>query len=253
MKTRTLAQCAVLALLVGSCGSDDIAVPISSAAAPAPVGSLPAPRATPPTAASPTSPSPTPTSPWPTPPASTSMEVVTLQQIVQPYEQQGSTGSNSTDYTIETCYTRPESDQPPFETPFASDPVPLDTTIRRGDVFICTIRTEPPADVGHLGLIVLDDTGTTVAWGGSDYPEMPFLAAPGQLCREFLADPRLAGWLTEPDYIAIGMPDQAYTLVLAYWFLEGQPTRMDVDDNGIPCELLVDPEVIARVWAGDNP
>lgn len=120
-------------------------------------------------------------------------------------------------------------------------------------MFICTIRTEPPADVGHLGLVVLDDTGTTAAWGGSDYPEMPFLAAPGQLCREFLADPWLAGWLTEPDYIAIGMLDHAYTLVLAYWFLEGQPTRMDVDDNGIPCELLVDPEVIARVWAGGSP
>ena len=245
MKTRTISQCAVAALLVASCGSDDTAAPTTSRAAPAPVESLPAPQSTPPTTASPTNPSPTPTS--------TSTEVITLQQIVQPYEQQGATGGNFTDYTIETCYTRSESDQPPFETPFASDPVPLDTTIRRGDVFICTIRTEPPADAGHLGLIVLDDTGTTAAWGGSDYPEMPFLAAPGQLCREFLADPWLAGWLTEPDYIAIGLPDHAYTLVLAYWFLEGQPTRMDVDDNGTPCELLVDPEVIARVWAGDNP
>jgi len=82
----------------------------------------------------------------------------------------GSEGSSFTEYAIETCYGRPAGAQPPFESPFASDPVPLDTTVGRGDVFLCTIRTEPPADVGDLGLIILDNLGTTAAWGGSDYP-----------------------------------------------------------------------------------
>ena len=185
-------------------------------------------------------------------PATDPLPAVPLQQIVQPYETWGLEGG-FTEYAIETCYTRPKDEQPPFETPFVSDPVPLDTTVQRGDVFLCTIRTEPPADVGHLGLIILDDFGTTAAWGGSDYPEMPFLAAPGLLCREFLADPWLEGWMTDPSSVAIGKPIAAYTLVLAYWFLEGQPDRMDVDGNGIPCELLFDPVLVAQVWAGENP
>lgn len=246
---RAITLGAAALLLLASCGSDDDAAPATSAprAASAPVESVPVPRPSPETSAEPTSP--------PSAPAATARppQVITLRQIVQQYEQLRSSGTNFTEYAIETCYSRPTSDQPPFETPFASDPVPLDTDIRRGDVFLCTIRTEPPADVGDLGLIALDDTGTTATWGGSDYPEMPFVAAPGQLCREFLADPWLDGWLTEPDYIAIGKPNDAYTLLLAYWFLEGQPGRMDVDGNGIPCELLFDPEVVAQVWAGDNP
>lgn len=245
MTPRPIALYAVVALLVASCGSDDAAAPLTSGAASTPVPSLPAPQPTSPTTVSPTNPSST------LAPSTTAAEVVTLQQIVQPYEQLGSTGSGFTEYAIETCYTRPTNDQPPFETPFASDPVQLDTEVQRGDVFLCTIRTEPPADVGDLGLIVLNDTGTTAAWGGSDYPDMPFVAAPGQLCREFLADPWLDGWLTDPDYIALGKPNDAYTLVLAYWFLEGQPARMDVDDNGIPCEQLFEPEVVEQVWAGD--
>ena len=40
---------------------------------------------------------------------------------------------------------------------------------------------------------------------------------------------------------------------LADWFLEDDPDRMDVDGNGVPCELLFDQEVIAEVWAGNNP
>ena len=247
MKTGTFGLGVVALLLLTACGRDDAAPPTTMAPpAIAPVQSIPSQTPTPEPSAKPTVPSSTRAA------TSAPAEVITLQQIVQPYEQLGSSESTFTEYRIRTCFTRPAGDQPPFETPFASDPVQLDTVVERGDVFICTIRTEPPADVGHLGLIVLDDAGTTASWGGSDYPEMPFVAAPGQLCSEFLADPWIAGWLTNPDYIAIGMQEQAYTLLLAYWFLEGQPARMDVDDNDVPCELLVDPGVVAQVWAGDN-
>lgn len=44
---------------------------------------------------------------------------------------------------------------------------------------------------------------------------------------------------------------------LVYWFLEGQPDRMDEDGDGIPCETLYAPEVVADVWdaagSGDHP
>ena len=248
--TRRVSILGAAALLVlAACGSGDTAVPIPTSPS-TPVELRPASPSTTeiPAEASPQS-SPTATQA----PATSPAEIVTLRQIVQQYEMSGSEGSSFTGYAIETCYRRPAGAQPPFESPFASDPVSLDTTVGLGDVFLCTIRTEPPADVGDLGLIILDNLGTTAAWGGSDYPEMPLLAAPGLLCREFLAHPWLEGWMTEPSYVAIGKPIDAYTLVLAYWFLEGQPARMDVDGNGIPCELLFDPKVVAQVWAGENP
>lgn len=66
-----------------------------------------------------------------------------------------------------------------------------------------------------------------------------------------LEDFNLTEWITSPAYIAIGYPAEAYRLVLAYWFVEGEPERMDVDGNGIPCELLFEPEDVAEVWAGE--
>ena len=253
--TRHLSVLGAVAILVlAACGSGDTTGPIPTSTSAAPVAPLEPHPVSPSTTETPAE--------WTNPqsslpsthaPTTSPGEILTLQEIVQPYEMLGSEGSSFTEYAIETCYSRPAGAQPPFETPFASDPIPLDATVSRGDVFLCTIRAEPVADVGDLGLIILDNLGTTAAWGGSDYPEMPFLAAPGLLCREFLADPWLEGWMTEPSYVAIGKPIDAYTLVLAYWFLEGQPARMDVDGNGIPCELLFDPKVVAQVWAGENP
>ncbi len=241
MKSRELAVAAAVLLCLTACTSDDTTAPTTTSTNTTPVTPVESPTASSPTPeTSAESTAPLSTAPMTAAPATDPVEAATLRQIVQPYETRGSEGGFA-EYAIESCYTRPKDEQPPFETPFVSDPVPLDTTVQRGDVFLCTIRTEPPADVGDLGLIVLDDIGTTAAWGGSDYPEMPFVTAPGLLCREFLADP----WL--------GKPIDAYTLVLAYWFLEGQPARMDVDGNGIPCELLFDPVRVAQVWAGENP
>ena len=250
MTRHALVSGAVALLMLSACGSGDTAGPLPTSPS-APGESRPASPSTTDMAAESTTPQSSP--PTTQAPTTSPREIVTLRQIVQHYEMLGSEGSSFTEYAIETCYGRPAGAQTPFETPFASDPISLDTTVSSGDVFLCTIRTDPPADVGDLGLIILDDLGTTAAWGGSDYPEMPFLAAPGLLCREFLADPWLEGWMTEPSYVAIGKPIDAYTLVLAYWFLEGQPDRMDVDGNGIPCELLFDPAVVAHVWAGENP
>lgn len=236
MRTRYSTALALAALLV-ACGGNapspattvKSSVPASSAATPQ-TGSEPA--ATQPNEAA-------------TTPDATQTQTVgtTLQEILSSYEARGLASSDFTSYAIGPCFSRSPDDEPPFDSPFLSEAIAPATIVERGTVVLCGIRTVPGADVGDLGLVVLDRAGTTTAWGGSDFPEMPFMAAPGQLCREFLADPYLDGWLTRPTY--------AYILVLAYWFLEGEPERMDVDGNGVPCELLFDPAVVADVWAGE--
>ena len=175
MKSPELAVGAAVLLCLTACASDDTTTPTTTSTNTTPVTPVESPTASSPTPeTSAESTAPLSTAPVTATPATDPAETSTLQQIVRSYETWGSGGS-FTEYAIESYYTRPQDEQPPFETPFVSDPVPLDTTVQRGDVFLCTIRTEPPADVGHLGLIVLDDIGTTAAWGGSDYPEMPFV------------------------------------------------------------------------------
>ena len=48
-------------------------------------------------------------------------------------------------------------------------------------------------------------------------------------------------------------PDgRAFLWSLVYWSLEGEPDRMDADLNGIPCETLYAPDVIAQVLDGGD-
>jgi hypothetical protein len=42
-------------------------------------------------------------------------------------------------------------------------------------------------------------------------------------------------------------PEEAYFSSVLYWNLEGQPARIDAVGNGVPCETLHDPAVIAAV------
>jgi hypothetical protein len=72
------------------------------------------------------------------------------------------------------------------------------------------------------------------------------------LCREFLSQPVLAATISQSGSDWPNASMWAYTAALAYWFLEGQPARMDADGNGIPCDLLFDSAVVAEVWAGDT-
>jgi hypothetical protein len=114
--------------------------------------------------------------------------------------------------------------------------------VGRGMVLTCAQLTDPPTDVGELLVIVLDAGGTATGFAASDgTPFLPFNAAPGLLCRELLADPLLQG---------LGDQTVPYRVALAYWFLEGEPARMDADGDGIPCEQLFPPEVVDAAWAG---
>jgi hypothetical protein len=121
---------------------------------------------------------------------------------------------------------------------------------RRGTVFYCAMRTEPPADVGEGPLVVvLDDAGTAAyVTGGTDMSGWilsPFNTEPGRLCREFVA-----GLTGLPSGFALD-GREVYAFALAYWFLEGEPARMDADSDGIPCEQVFPPEVVRDVWSGD--
>jgi hypothetical protein len=105
-------------------------------------------------------------------------------------------------------------------------------------------------------LIVLDDRGTVTTWyeatDGTGRPPLSSERPSGLLCGEYLELPSFASAMAN-----IGEPPwsddvNAHQFVLGYWFMESQPSRMDADGNGIPCELLFDPGVVAEVWAGNS-
>jgi hypothetical protein len=132
-------------------------------------------------------------------------------------------------------------------TPGSWSDVDEETPAGRGTTVLCASGTEPEGytETGEMLVVVLDDAGrvaTQVATDGST--SNPFVAPPGMLCRDYLATYHSGG----------GNFDEraAYTELLAYWFLEGEPDRMDVDHDGVPCETLFAAEVVADVWSGSN-
>ena len=40
----------------------------------------------------------------------------------------------------------------------------------------------------------------------------------------------------------------SYPAAVTYWQMEGQPARMDVDNNGRPCETVYPPAAVAGFW-----
>jgi hypothetical protein len=130
-------------------------------------------------------------------------------------------------------------------TPSSWHRVDDDTPAQRGMTVLCTSSSEPQghAEVGERLVVVLDDTGTVATQVSTDgSTSQPFLAPEGMLCRDYLAN-------FHPDDQNRGQ--WVYTELLAYWFLEGAPERMDIDHNDVPCETLFPPDVVADVWAGD--
>ena len=168
---------------------------------------------------------------------------VPLRQILEQYEADFFAATDLSSHRLDCSWV---AGQP------LAGPVDRDQVVGRGSVLTCGILTEPSADVGSGYLLVLDDEGTTTWWsvgtGGADLP----LAPHGLLCREYLRR-REFGEAMQVFNVSPPWDESAlaYQWVLAYWFLEGQPEYMDVDGNGVPCELLFDTAVVAEVWAGD--
>ena len=107
-------------------------------------------------------------------------------------------------------------------------------------------------DNGALDLLEkrdLDDAGTfAVAQSGIVNPILdpetivPTMG-PGQLC----------GKLTdEGSELTVLLPDDQtrYFGALLYWFMEGRPSRMDADSNGIPCETRFPEEIVDAILIG---
>jgi hypothetical protein len=131
--------------------------------------------------------------------------------------------------------------------------------VEAGDVLACTgtSRTTPGVDLDPVGVLfaVLDDVGT-VAWAtGTDLPDNSqgldqFIATatPGLFCRD-LVDP---GARDRTGFFDSTTTTEAfgYFLSVVYWFVEGRPDRMDEDGNGIPCETVYDPDIVAAIWRG---
>lgn len=175
---------------------------------------------------------------------------LSLDQILGQREMWMISNSNYATYSIEPCWTRDTDETPPYGI-FQADPVDLTAVVRAGDVFICSVRTEPVGEPGNLLLAVLTDDGLVATQQSSSGEEsLPFTAPRGLGCQEFIDLPDIAAWTDHDSYADWG-PGAAYRLVVAYWFVEKQPTRMDPDDDGVPCEEVVTPEVIAAAWSGD--
>jgi hypothetical protein len=183
--------------------------------------------------------------------ATESLPGVPLDAVIEPYEAKAVEESDGfwASYTLE-CWTPPVArggDWPP--------PVDREQLVSRGSVVECVPRTDPPADTSGVWIIVLDNVGTATSWyeatDGTGAPPIVFDRQSGLLCREYMALPAFAesmANLAEPPWRDDTI---AYQFVLAYWFLEGEPSRMDVDGNHVPCEQLFDPAVVAEVWTGD--
>ena len=183
---------------------------------------------------------------------------ISLRSILEPYERAAMAQSNGywQAFEFDRCWRVSQSGRD------ARDP-PIDQreVVARGDVFDCYLRTDPPADVlNNFYVIVLDDAGTAWANGGGTDGSWYLPAVPsGLLCREYLARPEFLSSMgghgaEDPAGDQWWMDnDWAYASVLSYWFIDGERANMDIDNNGIPCELLFDEVTVARVWAGNQP
>jgi hypothetical protein len=175
---------------------------------------------------------------------------VPLDRILEPFEAELLAGSMFTEYRLECARFTGEqrSDHQGWE----GEETGRQEIVGRGTVLRCGGRTKPAADVGDWYVLVLDESGTTTSWGiGTGGWDLP-TARPGLLCREYMATPGFERAMQDMGGLAPWNDDVlAYQWALAYWYLEGSPDRMDVDGNGIPCELLFDPDVVAAIWAGD--
>jgi hypothetical protein len=120
--------------------------------------------------------------------------------------------------------------------------------VQPGDISVCMYMAEGVGGTGPM-FAVLDTS--RVAWlpWWSSYPTstarvrvLHRYAPSGLDCRDLLS-----GAAPYPFGVSGVRPEEAVLWSIVYWILEGQPARMDVDGNGIPCESLYDAEVVASV------
>ncbi len=129
-----------------------------------------------------------------------------------------------------------------------------------GSVATCQQSPLPIEGETHtVTVLVLDDAGTYAATrSGNDHlllnsemivqrePGDPPLSA-GLNCTNLLAPDSPFTQEAKADELT---PEQTYFGVVLYYFLQDRSPLMDIDNNGIPCETLIESSVVDTVWAG---
>ena len=140
--------------------------------------------------------------------------------------------------------------------------VPPVTTgpLTAGSLATCIPSTLPTeGEYPGVTVLVLDDAGTYTAalsgvahlllWpivtpdGGLAYVDVP----PELNCTNLLAPDSPFTERAQADQLT---PEQTYFAVVMYYFTQDRSPLMDIDNNGIPCETLIEPSVVDTVWAG---
>lgn len=128
-----------------------------------------------------------------------------------------------------------------------------------GSIATCRPATLPTeGEYPEVTVLVLDDAGThaaarsgiahllldprTYTAGGLADP-----VPPGQNCTSLLAADSPFATTARADQLT---PEQTYFGVVLYYFLQDRTPLMDIDDNGIPCETLIESSVVDTVWSG---
>lgn len=112
-----------------------------------------------------------------------------------------------------------------------------------GDLITCEVATARDTDRPAAALVTIHEAdGTHVVTPWTDDDEPPDIdevvsesGGSGQFCR---------------DVDAAGFN---YSVAVAYWLREGEPGRMDADDDGIPCGTVYDTDVIDTYWENVRP
>jgi hypothetical protein len=137
-----------------------------------------------------------------------------------------------------------------------STPAPP-ATLTAGSIAQCRPATLPAdGEYPVTTVLVLDDAGTfTAAQSGIAHPllspglmdTLPRPIPPGLNCTDLLAPDSAFTEAAREDRLT---PAQTYFGVVLYYFRQDRSPLMDIDDNGIPCETLIDPSVVNTVWGG---
>ena len=151
---------------------------------------------------------------------------------------------------------------PTVRTPDGGESSPVTTgTLTAGSLATC--RPSPLPTEGEypvVTVLVLDDAGRHVA-AQSGLAHLllnptvdseggliaPVTVPPGLNCTNLLAPDSPFTEAAQADQLT---PEQTYFGVVMYYFLQDRSPLMDIDDNGIPCETLIEPSVVDTVWAG---
>ncbi|MDJ0665599.1 MAG: hypothetical protein QNJ75_13690 [Acidimicrobiia bacterium] len=125
-----------------------------------------------------------------------------------------------------------------------------------GDVFVCEgvpQAKHPDLDTFSLHVLVLDASGTaawsagTDGWDNTAALRYAYWLYPKGLSCDDLVERNAPIGLFSGDSRP---PDDAFFYAMVYWSLEGRPSYMDPDGNGIPCEELTSSENVATILQG---